>query len=280
VPLTVVAILSVSVAQHRLPALENPTRHVLIGAVLAVAFAFMAGVLVSRVAHVLGETIDRAQRAQREAERARAELAETLSREVSHRVKNNLAMAAGLLQLRMKAESDPHAAEVLRDTVSQLYAFADIHDQMSRASDGDVDVLETLRRLVRWIEGVFPEGYVALSVEGEEVACPAKEATTFSVIANELITNAIKHGAPDAEGRRRVETRLVRDGAGVSLSVWNSGNPVPPDFKPGEGKGMGLTLVRSLVVDQLGGSFGLEPREGGTLARVDLGESCLGSNVR
>jgi len=274
VPLTVVAILSVSVAQHRVPALENPTRHVLIGAFLAVAFAFLAGLVVSRVAHVLGETIDRAQKAQREAERARAQMAETLAREVSHRVKNNLAMAAGLLQIRMQGEQDPRVAEALRDTVAELHTFASIHDQMAETGSARVELLELLRRLAKRIQGVFRERSVEVAVEGDEMPCASRDATALSVIANELITNAIKHGEPDAEGRRRVKVRLARDG-GVSLSVWNAGSPAAGDLEKGSQRGMGLSLVRNLVVEQYGGSFALEQRNGGTLARVDLGEACL-----
>jgi two-component sensor histidine kinase len=132
-----------------------------------------------------------------------------------------------------------------------------------------------VRQLANRIQSMLPEGYVAISVEGDEVACPSKEATALSVIANELVTNAIKHGAPGSDGCRRVDVRLLRRGTGVSLTVWNSGNPVPAAFDPGGQRGVGLSLVRDLVVGQWQGAFTLEPRDSGTLARIEFSERCL-----
>jgi PAS domain S-box-containing protein len=208
------------------------------------------------------------------AERSRAELLETLNQEISHRTKNNLAMVTGLLQMQIAAESDPHLVEVLQDTIARLYTFANVHDQLG-ATPGEVELLGTLRRVADSIQAVFGKGNVVLSIAGEEVVCPGRVGTTLCIVANELITNAIKHGAPGADGRLQVRARLAVSDAQLHLTVWNSGNPVAAGLDLGRQSSMGISLVQSLVVGQCRGTFTLEPQDDGTLARVVVSDQVL-----
>jgi signal transduction histidine kinase len=96
-----------------------------------------------------------------------------------------------------------------------------------------------------------------------------------------LITNALKYGAPDAP----VEVDLTHDASGVVASVHNSGPPIPPEeqarlFAPfgrarsavgrTRGWGLGLALVRGCA-DAHGGSVGLSStQEAGTTFTMRL----------
>jgi PAS domain S-box-containing protein len=202
-------------------------------------------------------------------ERARAELAESLNREIAHRTKNNLAMVAGLLRFQILEHPDARVSVTLSDTVTRLMTFASIQDELqAAATTGWLDLLPLLRRVASASSGTFAGAEAVVSVRGESLALPSRAATSVAVVANEFITNALKHGAPGADGKLRVDVEMEPTDGSLRLCVWNSGNPVPADFDLRAHQAMGLQLVASLVADQYGGEFSLRPERGGTLAQA------------
>jgi len=210
-----------------------------------------------------------------EAERARTELARTLNREIGHRVKNNLAMTAGLLHMQIAGEPDPHVVNVLQDTIARLFMFAEAYSQIEMTSGDDVELLDALRRVAGSIHGVFRKENVAVSVDGDEVIYPGMIVTNLCVMANELMTNAIKHGGPGPDGQLRIRARLALSAGRLQFTVWNSGNPIAADLDLNRQRRMGISLVQSLVVGQYQGIFTLEPEGDGTLARVEMSDERL-----
>jgi PAS domain S-box-containing protein len=209
------------------------------------------------------------------AERGRAELAEALNSEIAHRVKNNLAMVAGLLRMQIAEQPEAEISAVLRDTTGRLMAFAAVHEQMQAVGEGDLDLLSVLRHIARANREAFAQTRVVVSVEGEPVFLPHKAATNLAMAANELITNAVKHGAPGADGEVRVDVGIHLADGTLRLSVRNSGNPVPADFDVSRKRGLGLRLVWGLAAEQCGGTFALRPHAGGTTAEVVVEEEKL-----
>jgi two-component system, cell cycle sensor histidine kinase and response regulator CckA len=229
----------------------------------------MAGICVDITAR------KQAEQALLEAERARAALAQTLTSEIAHRTKNNLAIVAGLLQLQLESDAAPDAhADLIRDAVTRIMSFAALHEQMYQRHSGGVELVDALRRIADVGRQALSAGEIDISVEGDSAEYPASAATNLCVIANELVTNAIKHGSTPG-GRGQVEVRVSRDQGRLVLSVWNAHNPVAEDFDVRRGGRTGLGLVRSIMEDQYGGSFRLLPDRGGTLAVITLDEDRL-----
>ncbi len=231
-----------------------------------------AGVVMS-----LLDVTDRVRQRRRveEAERARAELAETLNREIAHRVKNNLAMVAGLLQMQIAEHPDTEISAILRNTTGRLLALANVHEQMQVVGEGDLDLLRVIRHIARANREAFAQKRVVISVQGEPALLPHKAVTNLAVVANELITNAVKHGAAPPDGELRVDVGVHQADGCLRLSVWNSGHPVPTDFETSKPRTMGLRLVAGLSIEQYGGTFSLRPHEGGTMAEVVVEEARL-----
>jgi two-component sensor histidine kinase len=69
-------------------------------------------------------------------------------------------------------------------------------------------------------------------------------------IANELITNAVKHG----KGKIVLGLDVDPD-RGYALSVCNEGPSLPAGFDPSDCKGLGMKIIRSMV-KQIGGELG------------------------
>ena len=98
----------------------------------------------------------------------------------------------------------------------------------------------------------------------------------MAVILNELLQNAVDHAYPASSGISDGEVDVVisRDGAQLVLRVIDDGLGVPeggPIDTSGSGGGLGLTIVRTLVETELGGTIefqrgrGAEPRPGSTV---------------
>ena len=211
-----------------------------------------------------------------EAEQARAHLAKTLAAEISHRTKNNLAMVAGLLQMRIAAQSqDSLAAEIVRQAISLLRTFSLVQDQVHATQAEVVDVSDVLHKVTDVVRDAFPGANVETVVHGDSVSYPAQVAAAICVVANELVTNAIKHGSPGSSGKVTIKLILSLQEGSLRLSVWNSGNPVPPDLDISQQKSMGLRLIHDIIVGRYRGSFALRPHEGGTLAEIAIDDQRL-----
>jgi PAS domain S-box-containing protein len=210
-----------------------------------------------------------------EQERRQRELAETLHRETNHRIKNNLMTLAELLHYQAQSLAEEPARAALQDAVARISVFARIHEQLQSVQTDEVGLLDLLQRVASVSGGPLPGRDAEVSVQGEEVYLPTQAATNLALVANELITNGLKHGAPDAAGRRRIVVRLECQTEQLSVRVWSSGNPVPATFDPLAQGGMGLHLVQAMVVRHYGGSFTLRPDEGGTMAQVVVSRRSL-----
>ena len=70
---------------------------------------------------------------------------------------------------------------------------------------------------------------------------------------------------------REIEVLAARAPEQLMVTVSDSGAGLPPDFDLESTTSLGLQIVRTLVVAELGGRLGITPRPGGgTVAVVDL----------
>jgi PAS domain S-box-containing protein len=214
------------------------------------------------------------------AERMRAEFAETVASEINHRMKNNLVLLSSVLQMQLATQppGSPAAAQ-LRDAITRISSISVVHEHLYADQPGMVELKDILGRIGEIATGIFSRGDVEFSVTGDTVYASSKVGTTIATVANELITNAIKHGAPEADGRLRISVDLSRQRDKLRLAVWNSQNPIPPGFDVSKQQGMGLRLVDGVVSGQLKGTFVLSPYNDGTLAEVMLDARMLDTDA-
>lgn len=187
------------------------------------------------VALLLTRTIRR-EAAARERAAARAELERTLAREASHRVKNDLQTAADLLML---ARPEGSAGAAFDETAARIRSIAAVHHLLTEAEDG-IDGGALLR-------GIAAGAPIHVAVEAEPVTLDAATARKVGIVANELLTNACRHGA--APIRVQLADGILRvDDGGTGVA----GAP-----------GFGLSLVRRMVEQSLDGRFDLRRLPGG-----------------
>jgi len=213
------------------------------------AGATVIRLLLVAVATAVALLLARAIRVQAAARRravARAALERTLAKEANHRIKNDLQTAADLLLL---GRPDGESGEAFDETAARIRSIAAVHRLLTEAEDqidGEV--------LLRSIAASAP---AAVEIEAEHVAFDAATAQKVGIVANELVMNAFRHGAPPIRMRLRGgrETQLRVEDAGLGAEA--SG-------------GLGLSLVRRMVEQGLGGRFELRSAAMGSGTCADV----------
>ena len=177
-----------------------------------------------------------------------------LAQEIHHRVKNNLQTVASLLRLQARAEGvDPGKA--LGDSVNRILAIAAVHEELTEHREDVVDLTELVDRL----RAMVVQGLVAgkeVTAELTPVELAGQRATALALVFSEVLSNALEHGGST------VTIRLWREGSDAVLSIADDGQGMR-----GASDGTGLSIVRALVRDELGGSLELSSEAG---LRVDV----------
>jgi two-component sensor histidine kinase len=193
-------------------------------------------------------------------------------REIHHRVKNNLQTVAALLRLQARRVDVPEARAALEESVRRVSSIALVHETLSQArTDAETvefdGIVEQLLAMVTEVGG--PDGPVTRARRGRFGELPARVATPLALVLTELLQNAVEHGLRGGGGR--VEVAAATDGERLRVSVVDDGAGLPPDFGLETSRRLGLQIVRTLVVGELGGEIALraaEPR--GTAAVIDV----------
>lgn len=170
-----------------------------------------------------------------------------LFHELQHRVKNSLAMITSLINLEMGRHESPELKNILGEVSNRVQSFSNLYSLL-KLSDGEDEI--RLDEYIHSIATPLSSGY-ALSIDAKPLAIDAGRAASVGLIANEAITNAVKHGlAGKPDGK--VCIRLYRTGGEAHLVIENNGRALPENFDPGQSAGMGLELI-SILADQLEG---------------------------
>jgi two-component sensor histidine kinase len=103
---------------------------------------------------------------------------------------------------------------------------------------------------------------------------PSAVATPLALVLAELLQNALQHGlaqAPATDQDGTLEVSVWRSPDRLTVTVQDNGVGLPAGFDLDAATSLGLQIVRTLVVAELGGRLEVKPRAGGgTKAVVDL----------
>ncbi len=194
---------------------------------------------------------------------------ELLIRESHHRIKNNLASIAGLLNLQRSATTSSEARTVLTQAAGHVMSMKKLYDKML-ASD-DVRVVSSAPYLNDLVDSIIPlfSHHTAVTVEKRiiDFTLDSNRLFLLGIIVNELITNSMKYAFVGREaGTIRVDCQQTEDR--VLLVVQDDGIGLPEGFHVEPAIGLGSSLVMMLG-EQMGGSVAFE-NEDGTRVTVEF----------
>jgi two-component system, sensor histidine kinase PdtaS len=195
-------------------------------------------------------------------------------REIHHRVKNNLQTVAALLRLQARRSHAPEAREALEEAVRRVGSIAVVHETLSHTPEEVVDFDEIADRVAMMAGEVSAtDTRVVPTMTGSFGMLPASVATPLAMVLTELLQNALQHGLGQrtSPGPALLEVIATRKPERLCVTVADNGAGLPPGFDPEVTTSLGLQIVRTLVIGELGGRLRIAPRAGGgTEAEVDL----------
>jgi PAS domain S-box-containing protein len=160
-----------------------------------------------------------------------------LLRELSHRVKNSLAIILSIARQTFHAHSDPRAfVEAFEGRVRSL---AQSHNLLTEGEISSARVSDIIRGQLSGLVGDLGD---RLDLRGPDVALAAEQATQLGMILHELGANAVKYGALSSE-EGRVSIRWLASRKRLCLTWRERGGPAIE--APPERSGFGTRLIDS-----------------------------------
>ncbi|WP_448204677.1 PAS domain S-box protein [Azospirillum sp. sgz302134] len=192
----------------------------------------------------------------------------TLLREVNHRVKNSLQLVSSLLTLQTLSLTGAAERIHFQDARSRIDAIARVHSRLYQTEQFQtIEFGSYLNELCSDLSRASGGGTLGeIKVRADRVDLPIDQAAPLGLIANELVTNAIKHRGQEPAN---ILVELHRAGEGVELVVTDRGPGLPPDFDMRKSRSLGMRLITSLT-GQIDATVSLMPVDRGTSFRIAL----------
>jgi two-component sensor histidine kinase len=197
---------------------------------------------------------------------------ELLAGEMSHRVKNLLAIASGLTN--MTSRTSTTTADMALDLTQRLTALGRAHD-LVRPLPGNQGRAALLGDLFAVLLAPYDDigafsGRIRIALPRMGVSEAA--ASALALVIHELATNSLKYGALSCEAGTLDVSGAVDDG---DLSVTWSEHGGPPVENPGQTTGYGSRLMERILHGQLHGSATCEWAAQGVVVKIRISLSRL-----
>lgn len=179
---------------------------------------------------------------------------DVLMTELHHRVKNNLAVIAGLFSLKLDSIENEDARTVLMESRNRVRSMALIHNRLYKSSNfADVNFEQYVHELINEVKLSYPaiSGSVAINLNIDHVDVNVNTAIPCGLILNELLTNCYKH-AFKGRSSGAIHIWFTKSSNHITLIVRDNGVGLPPDYEKRES--LGLTVIQSLS-EQLEGNY-------------------------
>ena len=185
--------------------------------------------------------------AQREIRAAR-DRAETLLREVNHRVANSLAIVSSLVQMQANALPTEEGRAMLRETQARIVAIASLHRRLYTSDDVRVvEVNVYLASLVEELSAAMnPTSHSSLRLVAapSEIMLATDKAVALGVIVTELVTNAFKYAYGEEGGEIRIRADAEAGKLLVAVEDDGVGWKGEGEIK---GSGLGTRIIRTMA---------------------------------
>jgi two-component sensor histidine kinase len=189
--------------------------------------------------------------------------------EIHHRVKNNLALVSGLLELQGLHSADEKVQAVFAESCNRIKSLASIHESLYQTEN------LSFIRFDSYFESIFTEasktylteaGHVELNASIDPIKLDLSQAIPCGLLVNEIISNAYKYAFKSAQKGQINVTAKEEEGC-IKLMVRDNGCGLPPLHEIGSGS-FGMTLITSFV-QQLKGKLETS-NENGAVFRISF----------
>ena len=187
---------------------------------------------------------------------------DVLLKEIHHRVKNNLQVISGLLELQEKNLSDDKAKQALQEGRTRVRSIALIHQNLYQYENlSRIELCSFTHDLYKQVSAMFADKSkdTTAKIDIPVMEIDIDTAVPFGLTLNELLTNSFKYGHKTGNSFT-IEMRLTsgehngEEGNGYIFTYSDTGPGLPVDFDLKKSKSLGMRLINDLS-RQMGGSM-------------------------
>lgn len=196
---------------------------------------------------------------------------EVLLAEIHHRVKNNLAVITGLLELQAYNSDSDEVTDVLKSSQMRVNSIALIHEKLYQNDNlseisFDVYLEELTEVIVSSLQTARTD--VDISVDADPVKLTVTQAIPCGLILNEVITNAYKHAFPNRE-EGKIDISLVQEKGSIIMTITDDGIGIGDQISLENPSSLGVKLIRTLS-KQLQGEAAFSNGDPGTKFKLQF----------
>ena len=201
---------------------------------------------------------------------------ELLLKEIHHRVKNNLQVISGLLQLQKDELQNEEAQAAINEGQSRVGSIALIHQNLYQNKDlGNIEFKTFLLDLTKQVADLYQNENrkVELKLNLDELFIDIDTAVPLGLIVNELLTNTYKYAFVYTH-QIKVDINLIQTEKGKYQLTYKDNGPgikEKPDFE--NAKTLGINLIGGLA-KQLSGNA-VYAFDNGSKFMISLKDSAL-----
>jgi len=179
---------------------------------------------------------------------------ELLLKEIHHRVKNNLQIITGLLELQSIEIDDEAFTSAMLEGQNRVKSMALIHEKLYQVDElATIDMLSYIEQLSRELASAYSVKHSLKSnIECVNIQLDIDTAIPVGLILNELITNSWKYAFKErVEGELNVKI-LKTDDNTYKLTYSDDGPGLPDDLDLKSAKTLGMRLIKRLTQQLFG----------------------------
>lgn len=185
---------------------------------------------------------------------------EVLLYEINHRVKNNMAIIIGLINLQRSKAKDSFHNEILEELKTKIYSMAVVQNHLhNNKSLVKVELSQYLKEVIFNLNDLYNYGdKIGLVLDLDKVVIDISKGIPIGLIANEVLTNSFKYAFNQENQVHRLAVRVKRKKEWVQMVFEDNG---PGYLAENTKEGMGLGLIRDLT-EQINGKLDLQMSSG------------------
>lgn len=149
------------------------------------------------------------------------------------------------------------------NSVTRIKTMAAIHEQLYQSNSfSQLDFSENMEKLVlNIIDTMQNQTQVKARFDCEPIELNVNQALPCALIANEVVTNILKHGFKNID-TGEIEVSLTQYEDQLTLLIADNGSGLPKDFNPKNNSTLGMHLI-SVLSSQLGADYNFDSTDAG-----------------
>ena len=183
---------------------------------------------------------------------------ELLLKELHHRVKNNLQLILSLLRLQKGLKGCDQEKILFQQLEGRIRAIARTHELLYQNENVElIDMELYVDSYVEEMQQTIDNDRITIETDIDAVL-PLSSAVYIGLVINELVSNAVKYAYGEHKGI--IHIRMRQKEKNYTLEVCDEGKGYTDESV--NGSSLGMTLVKTLIEDQLEGNIELNTNRG------------------